>query len=167
VSRTTSKNAGRSTTGEARVPYYRQADHIEAAKHLRLTVTRYIADRAALREVEEAMVMLRAAAPVAGERGARHASDCDCATCAYSKKHPQLNAPRCWEHKPAAIRAAIDELRHATRPEQRTSYEHALHALADFVDQLLATTDDRGSIKSQRELIEKLRNAVPRRKESA
>lgn len=23
-------------------------------------------------------------------------SDCDCSVCAYSKKHPQLNAPRCW-----------------------------------------------------------------------
>jgi hypothetical protein len=166
VSRTTKTNAGRSTTGEARVPYYRQADHIEAAKHLRLTATRYIADRAALREVEEAMVMLRAAAPVAGERGARHASDCDCTACAYSK-HPQLNAPRWVPNKPAAIHAAIEELRRATRPEQRTSYEHALNALADLVDQLLATTDDRGSVKSQRELIEELRAAVPRRKESA
>ena len=66
-----SKNAGRSVAGGPKVPYYQQADHIEAAKHLRLTVTRYIADRASLREVEEAMVMLRAAAPVAGERGAR------------------------------------------------------------------------------------------------
>lgn len=61
-------NAGRSTTGEAKVPYYRQADHIEAAKHLRLTVTRYINDRALLSEIEEAMVMLRAAAPVPGDR---------------------------------------------------------------------------------------------------
>lgn len=144
----TSKNAGRSTTGEAKVPYYRQADHVEAAKHLRLTVTRYIADRAALREVEEAMVMLRAAAPVAGERGARQAYDGA-------------------QAKPAATRAAIEELRHATSPKQRTSYERALHALADLVDQLLATTDDRGSTKSQRELIEKLRTAVPRREESA
>lgn len=66
-----SKNAGRSTSGEAKVPYYPQAPHIEAAKHLRLTVTRYIAGRALLREVEEAMVMLRAAAPVAGDRGVR------------------------------------------------------------------------------------------------
>jgi hypothetical protein len=69
--------------------------------------------------------------------------------------------------KPAAVNAAIEELRSATRPEQRTGYERALHTLADLVDQLLATTDDRGSIKSQRELIEKLRAAVPRRKESA
>lgn len=22
--------------------------------------------------------------------------DCDCTRCAYAKKHPQLNAPRCW-----------------------------------------------------------------------
>lgn len=67
----TFSNAGRSTTGEAKVPYYRQADHIEAAKYLRLTVTRYIADRASLNEIEEAMVMLRSAAPVQGERGHR------------------------------------------------------------------------------------------------
>jgi len=92
-----SKNAGRSTTGDPKVPYQIRAPHIEAAKHLRLTVTRYINDRAALREVEEAMVMLRQVAPVAGERGARQ--DCDCNTCAYSKKHPQLNAPRCWERR--------------------------------------------------------------------
>ena len=58
---TASKNAGRSTTGEPKVPYYIQAPHIEAAKHLRLTVTRYINDRAALREVEEAMALLRSA----------------------------------------------------------------------------------------------------------
>lgn len=68
-------NRGRSTTGEPQVPYYRQAPHIEAAKHLRLTVTRYINDRASLADVEEAMVMLRAEAPVAGERGHRKGKD--------------------------------------------------------------------------------------------
>lgn len=52
-------SAGRSTTGEAKVPYYRQADHIETAKHLRLTVTRYLSGRAAFHEVEEAMSMFR------------------------------------------------------------------------------------------------------------
>ncbi len=66
-----SKNAGRSTAGGPAVPYYRQSDHIEAAKHLRLTVTRYIADRASLDDIREAMTMLVAAAPVAGERGHR------------------------------------------------------------------------------------------------
>lgn len=53
------------------MPYYPRSAHIEAAKHLRLTVTRYIADRATLADVEAAMVELRAAAPVAGERGHR------------------------------------------------------------------------------------------------
>lgn len=59
---TSSKNAGRSTSGEARVPYYLQSPRIEAAKHLRLTVTRYLNERASFREVEEAMDMLRAEA---------------------------------------------------------------------------------------------------------
>lgn len=62
---------GRSTTGGPAVPYYRMSEHIEAAKYLRLTVNRYINDRASLREIEEAMTMLRASAPVAGERGHR------------------------------------------------------------------------------------------------
>ncbi len=60
---------GRSTTGRAAVPYYPEAPHIEAAKHLRLMAARYIAGRALLREVEEAMVMLRAAVPLPGDRG--------------------------------------------------------------------------------------------------
>lgn len=60
-------NRGRSTTGRAAVPYQPRAPHIEAAKHLRLTVTRYIADRASLNEVKEAMSMLVAAAPVPGD----------------------------------------------------------------------------------------------------
>lgn len=54
-------NRGRSTTGEAQVPYYPGKPHIDAAKHLRLTVGRYINDRALLRDVEEAMEILRAA----------------------------------------------------------------------------------------------------------
>ena len=33
------------------------------------------------------------------------------------------------------IRASIEALQHATRPEQRTSYERALLALADLVNQ--------------------------------
>jgi hypothetical protein len=66
-----SKNAGRSTTGDPKVPYYLSSPHIEAAKHLRLTVTRYINERANLNDVEEAMVMLRSAAPVKGDRGHR------------------------------------------------------------------------------------------------
>lgn len=58
---------GRSTTGGAAAPYQPRAAHIEAAKHLRLMATRYIADRASLREVEEAMVLLRQVAPVVGD----------------------------------------------------------------------------------------------------
>lgn len=60
-------NRGRSTTGEAAVPYYRGSDRIEAAKHLRLTTTRYIADRATLDDIREAMTMLVEA--IAKERG--------------------------------------------------------------------------------------------------
>lgn len=65
-------NRGRSTTGDPDVPYYVRGAHIEAAKHLRLTVTRYLAERASLADIEEAMTMLRAAAPVAGEPGHRN-----------------------------------------------------------------------------------------------
>ena len=64
-------NAGRSTTGAPKVPYYTRGAHIEAAKHLRLTVTRYLADRASLKDIQEAMAMLVAAAPVEGEPGHR------------------------------------------------------------------------------------------------
>lgn len=53
------------------MPYYPSSKHIEAAKYLRLTVTRYINNRGSLREIEEAMAMLRAEAPVTGERGHR------------------------------------------------------------------------------------------------
>jgi len=48
-----------------------QRAHIEAAKHLRLTVTRYIAKRATLDDIRDAMATLVAAAPVAGEPGYR------------------------------------------------------------------------------------------------
>lgn len=60
-------NRGRSTTGEAAVPYYHGSDRIEAAKYLRLTTTRYIADRATLDDIREALTMLVEA--VAKERG--------------------------------------------------------------------------------------------------
>lgn len=93
----TSKNAGRSTTGEPKVPYYIQSQHIEAAKHLRLTVTRYISERASLREIEEAMSMLRSEAPVQGEAGYRHdggdaAPECKpkCAFCGRSADRVRL-----------------------------------------------------------------------------
>jgi hypothetical protein len=66
-----SKNSGRSTTGAPKVPYQPGSPHLEAARHLRLTVTRYINERASLSEIEEAMAMLRAVAPVKGEPGYR------------------------------------------------------------------------------------------------
>jgi hypothetical protein len=55
------KNAGRSTTGEPTVPYYLGTPAQEAAKHLRLTVSRYLAARASFSEIEKAMDMLREA----------------------------------------------------------------------------------------------------------
>ena len=44
------------------MPYYRSSDRMEAAKHLRLMIARYIADRALLSDVREAMAMLESAA---------------------------------------------------------------------------------------------------------
>jgi hypothetical protein len=64
-------NRGRSTTGGPAVPYCNVSARIDAARHLRLTVTRYIADRATLADIETAMVMLRAAVPVDDEPGHR------------------------------------------------------------------------------------------------
>lgn len=78
------------------MPYYIQSQHIEAAKHLRLTVTRYISERASLREIEEAMSMLRAEAPVQGETGYRHGGDAapeckpKCAFCGRSADRVRL-----------------------------------------------------------------------------
>lgn len=57
-------NRGRSTTGEAAVPYYRGTEVQEAVKHLRLTATRFLSDRASLTDIEQAMVLLRQAASV-------------------------------------------------------------------------------------------------------
>ncbi len=64
-------NRGRSTTGGPAVPHCLSTPAKEAAKFLRLVADRYIKDRASLRDVEEAMVMLRAVAPVAGDVGFR------------------------------------------------------------------------------------------------
>lgn len=69
-------NAGRSTTGEAKVPYYRGSDKIEAAKHLRLTVTRYLAERANFSEVEEAMDLLRDVVETSQEPNAKICTAC-------------------------------------------------------------------------------------------
>lgn len=60
-------NRGRSTSGEAAIPYYPRSQRIEAAKHLRLTVTRYLADRVSFDDVKEAFAMLAA---VADDEGA-------------------------------------------------------------------------------------------------
>lgn len=49
----------RSTTGKAAVPYYPGSPTMEAAKHLRLTVTRYIASRATFGDVKEAFEILQ------------------------------------------------------------------------------------------------------------
>jgi hypothetical protein len=52
-----SNNRGRSTTGKAAVPYYAGSPQREAAKHLRLTVSRFLAERASESEVDEAVRM--------------------------------------------------------------------------------------------------------------
>ena len=48
-------NRGRSTTGEAAVPYYIGSPQKEAAKHLRLTAARFLDDRATVSDVDEAV----------------------------------------------------------------------------------------------------------------
>lgn len=93
-------NRGRSTTGGPAVPYYRRADHIEAAKHLRLTVTRYIADRASLADIDEAVTMLRSCAPVADETGYRKPKGTE----------PEVTHPVCG---PCTAENAGREVRHA------------------------------------------------------
>jgi len=51
------KNSGRSTAGEAAVPYYLGTPAQEAAKHLRLTATRFLSERASVSDVDEAIRM--------------------------------------------------------------------------------------------------------------
>jgi hypothetical protein len=48
-------NAGRSTTGDAAVPYYVESPAREAAKHLRLTAARFLTERASPRDLNEAI----------------------------------------------------------------------------------------------------------------
>ena len=65
---------------------------------------------------------------------------------------------------PTEIRAAIEELRHATRLEQRTHYERVLLALADLVDLTVMAIDDEAKREmtcKQLHLINDLRAAVP------
>jgi hypothetical protein len=55
MSRERKINAGRSTTGETAVPYYVESPVREAAKHLRLIASRFLAERALPSEVDEAV----------------------------------------------------------------------------------------------------------------
>lgn len=48
-------NSGRSTTGEPAVPYYVESPVREAAKHLRLTATRFLAERASSCDLDAAI----------------------------------------------------------------------------------------------------------------
>ncbi len=52
-------NRERSYAGGPRVPVYPEAPWRDAAKHLRLTVTRFLVERATFDDVEQAMEMLR------------------------------------------------------------------------------------------------------------
>lgn len=93
-------NAGRSTTGEPKVPYYRGSERVEAAKHLRLTVTRYLAERANFSEVEEAMDILRNVAE--GESNAKICTACKNAgipNAAQRGWHCRRCGAVCCEHK--------------------------------------------------------------------
>lgn len=67
---------------------------------------------------------------------------------------------------PLQIRTEIEALQHATRPEQRSSYERALLALATMVDQTASSIDSLARrlmtvTARQLDLISDLRSAVP------
>ena len=65
---------------------------------------------------------------------------------------------------PLQIRTEIEALRKATRPEQRTSYERALLALAAMVDQTTSLLDSLARqlmTVRQLDLINDLRSAAP------
>lgn len=53
------KNAGRSTTGRSKVPRQPESTLREAVKHLRLTCTRFLADRASQKDLEEALGIMQ------------------------------------------------------------------------------------------------------------
>jgi hypothetical protein len=55
MARSRKTNGGRSTTGEAAVPYYVESPEREAAKYLRLTASRFLAERASSHELDEAI----------------------------------------------------------------------------------------------------------------
>lgn len=68
-----SNNRGRSTTGGPAVPYYPRSPRIEAAMTLRLLLSRYINDRASIKEVGRAWDTFLEAA--ADEKAAKAATE--------------------------------------------------------------------------------------------
>jgi hypothetical protein len=65
-------NAGRSTTGEPAVPYYIESPVREAAKHLRLTSARFLAERATARELDEAIKIWQDVTGKSEPKAAKH-----------------------------------------------------------------------------------------------
>jgi len=61
LARSAPNNRGRSTTGGPAVPYYPESDAREAAKHLRLTAARFLAERVTPGDLDEACDLWRAA----------------------------------------------------------------------------------------------------------
>lgn len=64
------KNSGRSTTGEAAVPYYLGSPAQEAAKHLRLSAARFLSERATVGDVDEAIELWHNATRAVGHEQA-------------------------------------------------------------------------------------------------
>lgn len=54
-------------------------------------------------------------------------ADCDCTTCAYAKKHPQLNARRCWHVTAETI---TDEQIKLQRSEAERASDFVAHRTA-------------------------------------
>ncbi len=54
LDRSPQRNAGRSTTGDAQVPYYPRDELTEIAQHLRLTASRFLVHRATAGDLDEA-----------------------------------------------------------------------------------------------------------------
>lgn len=57
VDRSPQRNAGRSTTGDARVPHYPRGELTEIAQHLRLTASRFLVHRVTAGDLDEAARM--------------------------------------------------------------------------------------------------------------
>lgn len=98
-------SANRSITGAPLVPYQPRASHIEAAKHLRLTVSRYIADRASLDDIHEAVSLLVNVAPVSGENGYRESRNTMSNTAHYVV---EMLIPFNGADMPAFVRSKLD-----------------------------------------------------------